>query len=150
MAEFVYKMQNILNLRLKEEDLEKQQYRMARLHLNEEEDALASLYHKKEDLLSDKKQSMMGVIKAVELSILQNAIMSTDLSIAAQIKRVQKAEQALEEERIKLEDAIKERKKLETLRDNKYREFLAEENRKEQLEINELVSYRHGVNNGKE
>lgn len=148
MAEFVYKMQNILNLRLKEEDMEKQQYRLARLHLNEEEEALTSLYHKKEDLLSDKKESMMGRIRATELAILENAIKSTDISIVSQIKKVKKAERALEEERVKLEEAIKERKKLETLRDNKYAEFLAEENRKEQLEINELVSYRYGVNNG--
>ena len=39
---------------------------------------------------------------------------------------------------------MKERKTYEKLRENAYEQFLQDMNREEQLEINELVSFRHG------
>ena len=50
----------------------------------------------------------------------------------------------MENARIKLEEAMKERKIYEKLRENAFNEFLEQLEHEEQMEINELVSYRHG------
>ena len=44
-----------------------------------------------------------------------------------------------------LNEAMKERKTYEKLRERAFEEFKLEENRKEQKEIDELVSYRFGA-----
>ncbi len=54
----------------------------------------------------------------------------------------------MEAARIKLENAMKERKTYEKLKENAFNAFLEELDHEEQMEINELVSYRHGRNAG--
>ena len=54
-------------------------------------------------------------------------------------------EQQLQEAREKLAEAMKERKTFEKLREKAFQTFVEEENKKEQKEVDELVSYRYGV-----
>ena len=58
---------------------------------------------------------------------------------------VRQREQELEEARVRLSEAMKERKTFEKLREKAFDEFVAEENKKEQKEVDELVSYRYGT-----
>ncbi|MCR5585827.1 MAG: flagellar export protein FliJ [Lachnospiraceae bacterium] len=144
MAKFVYKLQGILNIREKLEEQEKIAYGNARIRLSEEEDKLEALFLRRRELVEEKRVQMSSVIKARDLNLTENAIRATDLSIEDQKKAVKKAEKALEAARIRLENAMKERKIYEKLRENAYNEFLEELEHEEQMEINELVSYRHG------
>ena len=61
--------------------------------------------------------------------------------IVDQQKAVKKAEEALEIERLKLVEAIKERKMYERLREKAFEEFKAEENHKESVENDEHNSF---------
>ena len=46
--------------------------------------------------------------------------------------------------RNKLEEAMKERKTFEKLKEKAFAKFIVEENKKEQKEVDEIVSYRYG------
>ena len=144
MAKFIFRLQGILNIKEKLEEQEKIAYGNARIRLTEEEEKLASLYQRRADLNEEKRVQMSAVISARDLNLTENAIRATDLYIDDQKLAVKRAQKALENARIKLEEAMKERKIYEKLRENAFNEFLEQLEHEEQMEINELVSYRHG------
>lgn len=144
MAKFIFRLQGILNIKEKLEEQEKIAYGNARIRLTEEEEKLASLYQRRADLTEEKRVQMSAVISARDLNLTENAIRATDLYIDDQKLAVKRAQKALENARIKLEEAMKERKIYEKLRENAFNEFLEQLEHEEQMEINELVSYRHG------
>ncbi len=143
MAKFIFRLQGILNIKEKLEEQEKIAYGNARIRLTEEEEKLASLYQRRADLTEEKRVQMSAVISARDLNLTENAIRATDLYIDDQKLAVKRAQKALENARIKLEEAMKERKIYEKLRENAFNEFLEQLEHEEQMEINELVSYRH-------
>ena len=67
-----------------------------------------------------------------------------DEYIAVQKIEIRKAEEALEKERQKLQEAVQERKIQEKLRENAFEVFMKEENARESKEVDELVSYTYG------
>ncbi len=143
MAKFIFRLQGVLNIKQKLEDQEKISYGLARAKLNEEEERLKALYVRKDELMAY-KQHVMEKLDIRELNLAENAINGNDLQIENQKKQVIRAERALDAAQQKLEAAMKERKTYEKLRENAYEQFLQDMNREEQLEINELVSFRHG------
>ncbi len=74
----------------------------------------------------------------------RNALIQMDDYIAFQRIQVSKAEDALEVERQKLQEAVQERKIQEKLRENAFEVFMREENARESKEVDELVSYTYG------
>lgn len=148
MAKFIYKMQSLLNIKEKLEEQEKTAYGLARAALNEEEEKLARLVAKKNHYTEEKRQKMSELLDVLELSRLEQAIHSTELLINDQILAVKRAEKAVALAQIRLENAMKERKIQEKLKENAFEEFKKEVEAAEQQEINELVTYRFG--NGKE
>ncbi len=58
---------------------------------------------------------------------------------------VKRCEKEVEVAREELGEAMKERKIFEKLREKAFEEFVFEENRKEQKEVDELMSYKHGT-----
>ena len=58
---------------------------------------------------------------------------------------VKQREKEVDVAREHLNEAMKERKTFEKLREKALEAFLAEENLREQKEVDELVSYRYGV-----
>ena len=120
MAKFIFRMQGLLNIKLKLEDRQKNIYMIAQSVLNEEEAKLESLLKKKEDLTEEKKYKMQSRLNVTELSLTENAIKATDLMIEDQVFQVKKAEKHLEIERKKLVEAMLERKTYEKLREKAY------------------------------
>lgn len=62
-----------------------------------------------------------------------------------QILVVKQKEKEVEVAREHLNEAMKERKTFEKLKEKAFEKFVAEENQKEQKEVDELVSYRYGA-----
>lgn len=148
MAKFIYKMQSLLNIKEKLEEQEKTAYGLARAALNEEEEKLTQLVAKKNRYIEEKRQKMSELLNVLELSKLEQAIHSTELMIADQVLVVRRAEKAVALAQIRLENAMKERKIQEKLKENAFEEFKKELEAAEQQEINELVTFRFG--NGQE
>jgi flagellar FliJ protein len=144
MAKFNFRLQGVLNIKQKLEDQEKIAYGLARAKLNEEEEKLQALIDRRDALFSYKQSLMNGQMDFTELNITQHAIDGNAAAIESQKKAVIRATKAMEAAQQRLEKAMKERKTYEKLRENAYEQFLQDMNYEEQLEINELVSFRHG------
>ena len=142
MAKFIYKLQSLLNIKEKLEEQEKTAYGLAKAVLNEEEEKLAQLVAKKNRYVEEKRQKMSELLDVLELSRLEQAVRSTEMLIDEQVLVVKRAEKAVALAQIRLENAMKERKIQEKLRENALEEFKKEMEAAEQQEINELVTFR--------
>ncbi|MEG1847785.1 MAG: flagellar export protein FliJ [Lachnospiraceae bacterium] len=144
MSKFKYRMQSILDIKNKMETQAKMDYAAARMYLNEEEERLEGLRQRKESYESEARRLLLDNLKVREIIDTQTAILRMDDYIAEQIKQVKKAEEKLEEARVKLTEVMKERKTHEKLREKAFDVFLQEEKASESKEIDQLTSYRYG------
>jgi len=144
MAKFVYRMQNILNLKLKLEEQQKMEFAAARKRLDEEEDKLHLLFRRKAGYEEEGRRLREDDLNVQDILDNRNALIQMDDYIAFQQIQVSKAEAKLEEERQKLQEAVQERKIREKLRENAFEVFIREENARESKEVDELVSYTYG------
>ena len=144
MAKFRYSMQSILDIKVKMETQAKQEFSAARAALDEEEEKLKNLNDRKKWYEEESARLRSGTLNVREMETNQTAIVCMDNFIADQSMCVHRAEQALEQARVKLTNVMVERKTQENLRDKAFAEFLREENRREGKEIDELTSYTYG------
>ena len=144
MAKFRYKLQSILNIKMKMEDQAKQDFASARMALNEEEEKLEALIERRKSYEQRAKELLSGTLNIREIEENKNAILTLDGFVSAQRVQVDKAERRLEKARIRMTEAMQERKTQETLREKAFEEFLQEENRAESKVIDELTSYTYG------
>ncbi|MCR5634566.1 MAG: flagellar export protein FliJ [Lachnospiraceae bacterium] len=145
MARFRYRMQNILNIKLKLEDQEKQNFAMARNRLTEEEEILKG-YQEKRDYIA-REGVRMRTEKIDLLKIKENTALASyyDDQIRSQKVKVATAQKNLETARKRMQNAITERKIHEKLRENAFEKFVKEEAMNEAKEIDELTSYKYGL-----
>lgn len=147
MAKFIYKMQNILNIKEQLETQEKQNFAMERAKLAEEEEKLRELNLRRKEIAENGRKLRLEKIDI--LSIKENTALSEyiDSEIKKQIVKVKAAEKSVESARTKMQNAISERKIHEKLKENAFENFMKEENMAEAKEIDELTSYTYGQKN---
>ena len=144
MAKFIYRMQNILNLKTKLEEQQKMEFAAARKRLDEEDEKLNLLFRRKANYEEEGRRLREDSLNVQDILDNRNALIQMDDYIAFQRIQVSKAEDALEIERQKLQEAVQERKIQEKLRENAFEVFMREENARESKEVDELVSYTYG------
>ena len=145
MAKFVFSMQNILNMKEKLEDQEKNNFAQANLRLQE---AVAEQEELEQRLAEAKKKLQQEVSDALDVRTIrsrEDAVEILRMYVRQQILVVKQREKEVDVAREHLNEAMKERKTFEKLREKELEAFLAEENLREQKEVDELVSYRYGV-----
>lgn len=145
MAKFIYKMQNILEIKLKLEEQAKSAYGIAKNHLDEEERKLELLEQKKLEYQEDLTELMQETLQVTDICRAENAVEITKYKINVQKVEVKKAQLKVENARKALQDAMVERKIQEKLRENEFEKFKIELNAQEQKEVDELVSYKYGA-----
>lgn len=146
MAKFVFRLQNVLNIKANLESQARSNFAMAQARLNEEEAILEGMFQTKKALEDHYRELAEGTLNVKELLEARRAIDFQKELIAEQIQNLQRAEKNLEIARARLNEAMKERKTYEKLRERAFEEFLAEMNEEEKKEIDELVSYRFNEN----
>ena len=144
MAKFIYKMQGILNIKLKLEDQAKAEFSAANARLSEEEDKLAELTIRRRKYERQSRELMSGVIDPVALRENKHAIDVMKTMIKNQMVKVQVAQKNVELARKKLNGLMVERKAQETLKEKAFEEFKKELAAEEMKEIDGLVSYTYG------
>lgn len=142
MAKFIYRMQSILNIKLKMEEQAKNSFAIARMRLDEEEEKLEAFFAKKKEYEDTYREMAQGSINILELNACKNAIEYTKNQIKRQLVEVKVAGKNLEAAQLRLNEAVKERKIQEKLRERAFEQFLVDLNDEEKKEIDELVSYR--------
>jgi len=142
MPKFVFRLQPVLGIKQKVEDLKKDEFGKA-------VSALAAARQKKIDMENEKEGCVMGlrtsIVKGVRPEDIRQHNQYID-KLKHMIKRQEQviiqAEAYVEEKRAELVEAMRDRKTLETLKDNNYQEYLTEEKKAEQQIVDEIVSYR--------
>lgn len=144
MARFRYSMQSILDIKLKLETQAKQEFSAAKAALDEEEARLAALTERKRQYEREAKRLRSGTLDFRAMNENKAAIRCMENFILEQKQCVKRAEEALEQARIRLAEVMMERKTHESLKEKAFDEFLREENRREGKEVDELTSYTYG------
>lgn len=141
MAKFVFKLENILQIKYKLEEQSKIEFGMAIERLNIATQKLEALYVKRYSF-EDKLKSLVSTgAKALELAQAAEAVEVMKIKIAEQKRVVELEERKADEAREKLNTAIQERKIFEKLKENEFEKFKHEVNLQEMKEVDELVSY---------
>lgn len=142
MAKFVYKMQNILDIKYKLEDQAKGAYTQAKEIYDEQTMILKQLMELKESFENELKICMNSKLNILKIKQFKNAIDNTADRINLQKKEVIKAYKRLNAARETLNKLMIERKTHEKLRENEFEEFMKEMSSQEMKETDELVSFR--------
>ncbi len=144
MAKLRYRLQNVLNIKLKMEDMAKQEFSTAKMLLEEVEEKRFGLQTRKREYEELARKLLNGVLNVREIETNQNAILTMDGYIAEQHVQVENARRKRENARERMKVAMQERKTQETLREKAFDEFVRELNRAESKVIDELTSYTYG------
>lgn len=147
MAKFIYKLQNILNIKLSMETQAKTAYAEAARKLDSEENKLNALFQKRMEYEEQCRKFSQAKLDIPSIQRCNSAIEITKDLIKKQIVAVRVAEKNLDAARNRLNDAMKERKTYEKLKDNSFQVFMQELNAEEKKEIDELVSFNYNDNN---
>ena len=145
MAVFRYKMKNVLDVKLKMEDQAKAAFAEAMAILNAEEEKLQTLIDRRVWYEEEGRRMRREAIDVNDLRDNTRALDNLKEQIEAQRQNVANAQAGVDRARAVLNNAMQERKIHEKLRDNAFEEFVHELNAAESKEIDELVSYRHGL-----
>lgn len=146
MAKFIYRLQNVLNLKQMMENQEKAEFALAAARESEEQDKLTKLLVRRADYEKRLAEAVdSDTIDRKEIIFLRNADTTMKSLIRDQMFALKKAQNALELERQKLDEARKERKTHERLKEKAFDEFRLELNAEDNKANDELTSYTYGA-----
>lgn len=143
MAKFTYRMQNILDIKLKMENQAKIAYGMANAKLSEEQEKLQSILIQRAGYERKAKELVTGTLLIQEIRECRRAIDTMKSRQRTQMMNVHAAEKNVELARARLNEVMVERKTHEKLREKAFEAFKLEIQRAESKEIDELVSYNY-------
>ena len=141
MAKFKYRMQNILDIKMKLESQAKIAYGIANQKYLDEQQKLQEIVLRRNSYEKILKESMMGTINVREVTHARADVNTMKTLMRRQMIEVHKAELALEDARRALNEVIQERKTHEKLKEKAFEQFMEEEKAAESKEIDQLVSY---------
>lgn len=143
MAKFIFNMQGLLNIKEKLEEQTKTEYGKALAKLEQEKSILLNLKNKKQENILSFRESINKGVKPNYIDNINKYISFIDKKIEEQMQNINKAKEIVEEKRLALLEAMKERKVLETLKEKEKENYFKEELKNEQKIIDEIVSYKY-------
>ena len=147
MAKFIYRMQNILNIKLRLETQAKTEYAENAARLAAEEEKMHHLASRRQQYENEAKQSAMNRVNIASIKQSNESMAVMKELMTQQAVRIRIAQKNLDSARDKLNLAMQERKIYEKLREKAFEEFKQELNAQEKKEIDELVSFNYNDNN---
>lgn len=145
MGRFIFSLQNILNIKEKLEEQAKNEYSQANLLLQEAIAKRELLEVRLAEENSRLQADISDSLNVREIREREEAVEIFRMYVRQQILVVMQREKEVEVAREHLNEAMKERKTFEKLREHAFEKFRLEENLREQKEVDELVSYRYGL-----
>lgn len=142
MAKFKFKFNSLLKLNESIEDQKKNEFRKAAMQLEIEREKLGKLIIDKEYCIINHQKALKERIDPIRSDMLTKYINLLNKRIAAQEAEVKKCEEILEERRLELVEATKEKKKLEKLKEKQFEQYITDEKREEQKLTDEVVGYK--------
>lgn len=143
MTKFVYRMQNILDIKIKLENQEKIAFGLANAKLAEEQEKLQKILVQRAGYERQARELMKGTLHVQDIRECRRAIDTMKSLQRTQMMNVHAAEKNVELARKRLNDVMIERKTHEKLREKAFEQFKKEIAQTEGKEIDELVSYNY-------
>jgi flagellar FliJ protein len=143
MKKFKYSMENLLQIKKKLEEQMKIAYGNARLRLSLEEEKLEQMIQKRVRYEEELRGLRSGKLDLLNIKQCEQAIDVMKLAIKQQTTTVKNATQRLEVARIRLSDAMVDRKTQERLKEKAWDEYLLEFDAEERKEVDELNSFHY-------
>lgn len=149
---FTFRFQSILDVKTRLEDLKKAKFGEANEELRIQTEKMSVLVKEQKLQYAAMKEKNEKGITPQDFIVYNNYMQRLKQAIEIQKKVIEKAKLAVEAARKELVEASKERKKFETLKEKKLEEYWEEYYKKEQLALDEIVSYKYngGVVDGSE
>ena len=144
MARFRYRMQNILDIKIKIEEQERIALGIAQAELLDEQKNLQDLMIRRADYERQLKELAQGTIRIADIKLCKRSIDAMKSKIRDQMIAVARAQKNVDAARRRLNEVMQERKMHESLKDKAFMEFLEEEKKAESKAIDELVSFTYG------
>ena len=141
MAKFIYKMQNILDIKNKLETQEKPAFALEMQKLRTEEERLETIrgeIQAYQDLIREQKDKGINIL---EWKRCNEALRYKKDEEKSQIQRIKHQEKNVDIARGRLNKVMQERKTQEILKEKAFEEFVHELNEGEKKEVDELVSF---------
>ncbi|MCH5332355.1 MAG: flagellar export protein FliJ [Agathobacter sp.] len=138
---FVYRMQNILNIKQKLETQAQMAFALANQAYMAEQEKLQGYLVRRVGYERRLKELMSGAIDVQSVTNARADLNAMKTIVRRQMMEVHKAELVLEDARRALNEVMQERKVQEKLREKAFDEFKHELAVEEMKEIDELVSY---------
>ena len=145
MARFQFRMQSVLNLKIRLEEQQKNVFAAAKKRLDDEIEKLSALYKRKESYEEEGRRMRDATLSVQDILDNETAIVRMKEYIDAQTEKVMLCEQELEAERIKMVEMMQERKTYERLREKAFEQFLEDEKHEEGVINDEHNSYVYGT-----
>ncbi len=142
MAKFIFKMESILSVKEKLEEQAKAEYSIEIMKLRQEEEKLDELEKRKDAYQTRLYEAVMDTLNISEIKILEDSVENIKYNIKLQLIVIANQQKNVDRAREKLDNAMKERKTYEKLKEKAFEEFKEQINAEEQKEINELVSFK--------
>ena len=146
MAKFVYRMQNILDIKLKLETQAQMVFAEANPKYMKEQKILQEYLMRRIGYEKKLKEAMDGTIDVQAVTNARADLNAMKTLVRRQMMEVHKAELQLEDARRALNEVMQERKVQEKLREKAFEQFKRELAMQENKEIDELVSYTFNEN----
>lgn len=142
MAKFIFKMESILSVKEKLEEQAKAEYSIEIIKLRQEEEKLEEFENRKNAYQTRLYEAVMDTLNISEIKILEDSVENIKYNIKLQLIVIANQQKNVDRAREKLDNAMKERKTYEKLKEKAFEEFKEQINAEEQKEINELVSFK--------
>ncbi|MCL2223873.1 MAG: flagellar export protein FliJ [Defluviitaleaceae bacterium] len=143
MPRFQFRLQQYLGVKEQIESQKELEYGRAIQLVEEEKQKLVEFRQRKDAAVEELRVLVTKAISPFEIRRYNNNIERLKHQIVAQEERVKAAEAFAEQKRQELVQAMKERKALETVKENAREEFQLEANLAEQKVVDELVSFKY-------
>ena len=145
MARFRYRMQNILDIKEKMETQAKNEFAQAQARLNAEEEKLADRVSYRQKLQEDGGRLLLADrLDILKIDENKKMVSYAGEQVRAQTIQVRMAQKKLDEQRVRMQKAMQERKTHEILKEKAFDDFKVELKAAEGKEIDELTSYTYG------
>ncbi|MCR4643188.1 MAG: flagellar export protein FliJ [Lachnospiraceae bacterium] len=147
MARFRYRMQNILELKEKLEEQERNNFAARRRALDEEEEKMRLVLDKRNAAAAEGKALRNGTVDIQKIKENRRMQEYAEEEVKQQRVKLKVAEKNLDMAKRRMTEAVQERKIHERMREKAFERFVAEVNAAEVKEIDELTSYVYGNKN---
>lgn len=143
MSKFKFRMEQILNIKKQLENSIKNELANALRIIEKEKEELKNLQNQQKEYIKGIKESMLNGTNVQRLREFNVFIASLETRINNQKKVVNDVEIVADKIREKLVQIVKEKKILELLKDKRLQEYKLSEQRKNELTLGEVASYKY-------